>query len=345
MHKANILCMDKLLAFFTSIFYLMKKIFICIHFLQDEAQNYLTPNVNIARDPKELTPIEKERYRILGLDPRSPAADFNRTPILMPRSLALIKARSQEHLNRKGSYETDVYNPRNSYQEICTSFNVPEIQLMPNITSLSLKTLNRNERNELNMHTSGTPQSDSDSSIFVSEEELTVLKNPKFKSENGTSFISDQQTLDADKEKEMTDKQADRKDKIIEQNMKAMYIKDKDKIKIWHDPSEESVSGKVKGKENVEETLTRAEVLREDIIITFDTVKNASPSKAKTEGKKRDVERKKDVEGKKKEIFKTDLKLESDKERFFSLDNKYNNEISKVIYDIKYKINCIFMCL
>lgn len=89
-----------------------------------------------------MTEIQKERYYILGLDPRSPAADFDRTPLLKPRSLERLKARSRESLQRQGSYEADQFYPSYSYCEMSSEFNVTEVQALPDLASCVLKSLN-----------------------------------------------------------------------------------------------------------------------------------------------------------------------------------------------------------
>jgi len=134
-----------------------------MYFLQIKIQDYSTPNINVAKSSKIITPIDKECFMILGLDPRSPATDFDRTPILMPKSLALIKARSQDNLNFRGSYK--IYDPKDSYQKIGTSRNISEIRLLDTV-SKSLKALDTEEQDEL-------------SSISLYDSDLNISKNEK----------------------------------------------------------------------------------------------------------------------------------------------------------------------
>ncbi|EZA53315.1 hypothetical protein DMN91_005228 [Ooceraea biroi] len=264
----------------------------------DGMQHYLTPNINDEKHPKMLTPIDKERYNVLGLDPRSPAADFSRTPILIPKSIAKLKARSQENLTRKGSYDTDVYNPKILYKEISVR----------------------------------TPQSDSDSTtVFESEAEVTVIKNLKVK-DSEEKLISSEQTIAIDKEEDNVDKQDDCED--IQQDVETMHISEdsyceqnlqshSDKIKVWQDPSsEESKSGKEE-KENVE-TLPPHASPREDIIITFDDTSVTLPKLVKTGENKRE-----EIAGKKKKDIGTDAKLVSNEENIFNPGNKYRTETFK----------------
>lgn len=282
-------------------------------------QDYSTPNV--IKNSKVITAIDKERFIILGIDPRSPAADFDRTPILMPRSLALMKARSQENLNRRGSYEADIYISKNSWrtQEIGTSLSIPKIRLLSNTSSESLKTLDTKKQDV----PSDTFRYDSDSSISKNEKEITVIKNPKCTNGKKKSLISDKQTvtIDYEEDKDETKNQDDCKN--IEPNTK---ITDDNKIKLWHDSfsSEESVSGKEDKKE-----FSREKASREDVIITFDKYTTIStslkPIKAKEEF------RNKGVKGNKKNT-KIDVKL--NEEKVFTPENKRGTEVREVIYVI-----------
>ncbi|KOC61823.1 hypothetical protein WH47_06161 [Habropoda laboriosa] len=108
---------------------------------QNKSEVFLTPTVNDIVNKKLLTAISKDLYDILGLDPRSLAADFDRTPILGPKSMERLRARSQENLHRRGSYDTDVYYPRFSYCEISSQFNVTEIQALPDLTTCAINNL------------------------------------------------------------------------------------------------------------------------------------------------------------------------------------------------------------
>lgn len=274
-------------------------------------QDFLKSNVNVT---KVITPIDKERFMILGLDPRSPAADFDRTPILMPKSLALIKARSQENLSRRGSYEKDIYNPKNSYQQTGASLNTPEIRLLSDTVSKSLKALDTEEL-------PGTSLCDSDLSEFSkSEKEITVIKNPKCMNEEKKSLVSDEQTIAIDnKDKDEMEKQDDCEN--IESNMKTI---NDDKIKLWHDSpsSEENISGKKDKKE-----LPREKASGEDVIITFDkyTMVSTSVKPMKT----KDFREKGDTKGKKKN---TKMSVELNEEKVFTPENKRGNEVHEVIY-------------
>ncbi|XP_070153724.1 uncharacterized protein [Polyergus mexicanus] len=250
----------------------------------DGTQDYLTPNINIVEGLKSITPIDKERYTILGLDPRSPAADFDRTPILMPKSLLLIKARSKETLSRKGSYESDIYDPTNSHREISTSLSIPKIQLLSDTASETSETLDMETQNESYILCT-SQKSDSDSSVIESEKEVTVIKNPKYKNEKEKSLISGEQIVATEKEKNEDDTDKEDNCKDIKHDMKTMHIKDDNKI-VWHDSvsSEENITGK-KEKKNIIEKLLQKKAPREDIIIMFDecAMISALPKPIKTE--------------------------------------------------------------
>ncbi|XP_018353563.1 PREDICTED: uncharacterized protein LOC108755188 isoform X3 [Trachymyrmex septentrionalis] len=239
----------------------------------------LTPNVNVAKSSKIITPIDKERFIILGLDPRSPAADFDRTPILIPKSLALIKARSQENLSRKAS----------------ESLKALDTEKKDGLSITSLYNFNLN--------------------ISKSEKEITVIRNPKYISEEKRSLVSDKQivAIDNEEDKNETEKQNDCEN--IESNTKT---RDDDKIKLWHDSLslEKSVSDKKDEKE-----LSRKKVSRDDVIITFDKYTTISTS---LKPMKTDFRKKEDTKGKKKNT-KVNIKL--NEEKLFSLENKQEIEM------------------
>ncbi|XP_011707096.1 PREDICTED: uncharacterized protein LOC105462273 [Wasmannia auropunctata] len=265
----------------------------------------LTPNVNVnAKDSKVITPIDKERFIILGLDPRSPAANFDRTPILMPKSLALIKARSQENLSRRGSYEMDVYNPKNSYKEISTSLNIPKIQTS-DITSENLRDTEEQDR------LSSISLCNSDLSISKSEKEITVIKNPKCTSGKEKLLVSDEQTVAINNEEDKDEKQDDCES--IESNTK---LRD-DKIKLWYDSlsSEGSVSGKKDKKELLQEKASR-----EDVIIMFDntTISTSLPLKE-------DFQKKGDINEKK----NTKIDVKPNEEKVFTPKNEQGAQMHK----------------
>lgn len=261
----------------------------------------------------------------MGLDPRSPAADFDRTPILKPRSLALIKARSQEALNRRGSYELDVYKLTKSHQEINTSLNIPKL---PNVISETSNMLDMEKQDD--SHIFCIPQQcDSDSSVFEEEE---VIKNLKCKNEKE---ISIEHTVPTDRNKDDTDIKKDCKD--IEHDIKAVHIKD-DENEVWYDSvSEENIAGK-KEKENIVEKLSQKKGSREDIIITFDEC--ATISILPKPIKRGDYQKKEDI-ARKKKTAKIDDTVTLNEKKIFNPENKMHGiEMLKVIYDVMKLYTC-----
>jgi hypothetical protein len=317
-------------------------------------QDTLTPNINDKKHLKAFTIIDKERYNVLGLDPRSPAADFDRTPILIPKSLAKLKARSQENLIRKGSYDIDMYSPKVLYQEINSANSIPEIQSLPDTPLKHSEILNMEKHKEADIFS--TLQSHSDSMIISkSETEVIVTKDLKFEEfENREKGLisNNEQTIanEEEKEEDNMDKQDNRKD--IEHDIGRMRIKDvssshneqslqdhSEKIKVWQDSSssEKGESGKEEKKKI--EKLSRQTNPREDIIITFDEHTSITLSKlVKTE----ENHQKKEETREKKKKDTMDTKLVSNEENGFNQKengNKYGSDMLKVIYDIIY-----YMC-
>ncbi|XP_046741748.1 uncharacterized protein LOC124408672 [Diprion similis] len=131
------------------------------------------------------TLVDELRYRIFGLDPRSPAADFSRTPILSPKSIRRLKARSFENLNRRDSYfELNIpRHTRLSYCETTTEGYIAEVLALPDIalnqcTDSSLHLLAKN------LETCDSCSTSSDTSIetiYGDCDEVTVIPNPNVK--------------------------------------------------------------------------------------------------------------------------------------------------------------------
>lgn len=244
-----------------------------------------------------------------------------------------MKARSQDNLNRKGSYETDVYNPRNSWQETSISLDNAEIHLLPDIASKRLKELNSETQAVLNiLDIHKFDSDDSDSSVFVNQEDVTVIKNTKLKMTSDKSLVTDEWTFTAtDNQEDNADKQNDHKN-IVEQSMMAMQIKDDNKIKIWHDSSvsKKNVPGKMK-EEEIQENNEEKEILRKNTIHMEDPANDTSSSKSI---KIENIQKKENVGGNTKRTPKTDVKLPLDEKKIYNPD-KYGNEGSKVIYEYK----------
>lgn len=131
-----------------------------------------------------MNSIERERFEVLGLDPRSPAADFNRTPILKPKSMQRLRARYLQSLRKQGSYDTDVCPPTISYCEMSSQFvTVPEIQVLPDLSKCLAESLNFTNANcddHLNeSNSSGSSHSSRTETISINGEKTTVIENLK----------------------------------------------------------------------------------------------------------------------------------------------------------------------
>lgn len=235
----------------------------------------------------------------------------------MPKSLALIKARSQENLSRRGSYETDIYNLTNSHQETGTSFSIPEIRLSDTVSENFKSPLDMKE--QAGPLIVSTPQYDSDLNISKSKKETTVIENSKCTNEKEKSLIADEWTVAIDNEEDKSEIKKQDDCKIIECNS----TRKDDKIELWHDSlsSQENVSGK----EDWEELSGE----REDVI-TFDKYTTISTS-LKPIKTKEDFRKKGDIKGKKKKNIKI---FKPNEEKVFTLENKRGTEMHEVIYVI-----------
>ncbi|XP_017880620.1 uncharacterized protein LOC108625203 isoform X2 [Ceratina calcarata] len=246
--------------------------------LEDKYNESLLKPVADNMIKKELiTEIQKERYDILGLDPRSPAVDFDRTPLLKPRSLERLKARSQETLQRQGSYEADQLYPSYSYCEMSSQFDVTEVQALPDLASCVLKSLNLNtiidKSNEL--ESEGSSQPTRSESLLESE-----------KRESGGREI---QTLEADTcvdkdvQKETLEEEKCGDDNIF--------------IKVWRDSLVSDKSQKLET-DDVEIVQAKEPQVAEEEVIIFDK-NNSAKDKLFVKPAKND-KLKVDVIGKKK---------------------------------------------
>lgn len=137
------------------------------------------------------TPTAQLRYKILGLDPRSPATDFDRTPILSPKSMKRLKARSLENLVRRDSYfELGISRPaRLSYCETTSQGSIPEVLALPEIVSNLDKAVNLDPvtENSDKFDSCSSSSSSSVETISESHEEITVIRNPNAKSAEDAS--------------------------------------------------------------------------------------------------------------------------------------------------------------
>ncbi|XP_050596397.1 uncharacterized protein LOC126925141 isoform X2 [Bombus affinis] len=271
----------------------------------------LTPTTSNLNNEKVITDIEKERFNILGLDPRSPAANFDRTPILMPKSIKRLRARSQEFLHRAGSYDTDIFYPKFSYCETSSQFNVTEVQALPSLTATDVKSLNsvindcdnKSKSPELlySSHSSGN-----ESTSAIAKEEL--------EDQNEFQRISGQNKFNGVCVK-----------KDIEE--KKTCVTSNDIIKVWRDSSilDESQALETSELDNVqiiEEKI--AQVSKEEVIITFDDDNIAKLANFESEKTKIDTIRKK------KKNLKSEVKIPIDEKKFSNSINKDGSESTKI---------------
>ncbi|XP_043517635.1 uncharacterized protein LOC122532696 [Frieseomelitta varia] len=271
----------------------------------EDADIFLTPTTNNLHDKKTITDIEEERYKILGLDPRSPAADFDRTPILLPKSIERLRARSQNYLHRHGSYDTDMFCQKFSYCELSSRFGVTEIQALPDLTTSATESLNLVIKND------DDKSSDSKSrcSSYSSETECISAEE---KLEDQDEF---QEILEQDK----------CNDVHVNESIDQTKCMLSDTIKVWKDPSVLDQPQKLKTNDSdnaqiIEEKIPQA--LKEEVIITFDDDSIIELANSKNENAKINAVRKK------KKSRKSDIKITTDENKFFNLSDK--NRSAKV---------------
>ncbi|XP_034181595.1 uncharacterized protein LOC117605001 isoform X2 [Osmia lignaria lignaria] len=251
--------------------------------------NLLTPVLNNANSKQKISPIQKERYKILGIDPRSPAASFDRTPILMPKSMARLKARSREDLHRQGSYDTDMFYPKFSYCEMSSEYSVPEIQALPDLTTCTAKSLDLNETE----HEDTSSESESSDSICSFEIETVP--------ENGEEPLENQSEI------QITLKQNNSSDVYIKKDVesKELSVNDNGTIEIWED------------------TVV---LDNEDVIITFDDNSITKDMLSLKLSKSENATVKGDTPVKRKKV-KSDIKM--DEKKVFSSNDKNDSESIK----------------
>ncbi|XP_076643785.1 uncharacterized protein LOC143354014 isoform X2 [Halictus rubicundus] len=278
----------------------------------------LTPPVNSSITERAYTPIQEERYSVLGIDPRSPAADFNRTPMLTPASMNLLKARHRENLRRRCSY-TDAFYPRFSYCETSSQFNIPEIQALPDLSMCKVRSLNL-MNNEIDGKLN---ESDTSSNRSSQTEADSENKEVESGSEDESKTISDSCN-------------------DVKQNTKhkEVHATDSDTIKIWRDPlildeSAESDSTESQDEEKISQLPKEekdeekiSQLPKEEVIITFDddSVAKLSLKLSKCENDKRRA----DINKKKKKVFKPETKIMVDEKKIFNFNDKNVTESTKI---------------
>ena len=234
------------------------------------------------------------RQKMLGLDPRSPAVDFDRTPILKPKSLESAESRSQENLY------TSIYDikmpSRLSYCETTNSFEIPEINALPDVVA----NLNNSENSPKNLFDS----SSSSSTETVSNcSAVTVLNNGKENSPDSSfsSSFSDSYNspkMEARSENLEVKLVADTEniiDNVLLTAMKDVEHKFKEaenKIKIWRDTLSPDIQEDLEYDDGSEsEDHSEFVTAKEEIIIEFDDDNNLTGTmkKAEIDVKKSDV--------------------------------------------------------
>ncbi|CAK9811258.1 hypothetical protein ANTPLA_LOCUS6953 [Anthophora plagiata] len=281
--------------------------------LSDMENNTKVPStftVNNIIDKKLLTAIGKERYDILGLDPRSPAADFDRTPILMPKSIERLKARSQESLHRRGSYDTDIFYPRFSYCEMSSEFNVTEIQALPDLATCAMKKLD-------------LVKVDYDDKCSESESSYSSHSS---RSENISENGEDEDEI------EMISHQDNYSGTCINKNIeqKETCVNDNDIIKIWRDSLVLNKVQKSVACESDDVQIIRkgiSKVPKEEVIITLDD--SISKGTLRKQSKSESDKTKVDIIGKKQKILKSE-KIIADEKKILNPNDKNVNELMKI---------------
>lgn len=253
------------------------------------------------------------RQKMLGLDPRSPAYDFDRTPILKPKSLENSKARSYENLNTS-LYDIKMTSSRLSFCETTTYLAVPEVNVLPDIVS----SLNNSET------PSNTPESSCSSSNETCSDNsaCTVLRNvnedsldSSFGSSSSDSSLKNSmaENKTEDWEAKLVADSENIIDNVLLTAMKDFEVKfneAENKIKIWRDtlsPVTEVNLDCVVG--SVSEARTEFTSPKDEVIIEFDdgdcnlqgTIKKPENNMRKSESEEKKKKRiiQKELEGKK----------------------------------------------
>ncbi|XP_015601137.1 uncharacterized protein LOC107270548 [Cephus cinctus] len=308
-----------------------------------------TPSINVNGSG---TPIEELREKILGLDPRSPAVDFSRTPILQSKSLVRMRARSHENLTRRGSYTTDVsHNSRFSYCETTTADHILEIQALPDIIKNLENGVSREklfaEPKEQDSFSSSS--SASTETISYSEDDVTVIRNPNAKVPtdfNKSVFksypnITPESTINLENmvpvvisEKTVIKTAQDNINNVLAMagkfgEQKQLLTENEDKIRIWRDSISPDIPENL-NLENMESLKSIDESAgtstgKEEVIIEFDDnvlIKNSKVSPIKK------VEKKTESLTKKKKIVNSE-NIVTDDWKAFTPDGKSISLVSK----------------
>ncbi|XP_076294750.1 uncharacterized protein LOC143215973 [Lasioglossum baleicum] len=264
----------------------------------------LTPPVTSSMSLRAVTLTDEERYSVLGIDPRSPAADFSRTPMLTPLSMILLKARHRVNSRRRCSY-TDASRPGFSYCETSSEFNIPEIQVWPDLCMCKESCLNL-MNNKINEKLNESDSSCNHSSQTDSAEDKEV--------ESGSD----------DENKIISDNYSDAKKNI---KHKDVHTTDNDMIKIWRDPL---ISDDHTELDSIESQDTRIE--KNISQLPKQEVDDNSVAKdiLSLQLSNWEIHKRTDVYKKKKKVFKSEIKMMIDEKNISSFNDKDRTESTKI---------------
>lgn len=251
-------------------------------------ENYVSPVVTVTvHGTSEMETPTSAPTSLSVLDPRSPAMDFDRTPILKPRSAERTSTKMLKDLIVMRSENRNEYNIL-SYCETTTDYNIPEIQTISEAVlgsdeSLSLE--NRLGVGETLQDSASSPGSlEEVSDCSESEQQITVIRNPNIMSSNPdpSSIWTENEVVETDdKLVEQSDQCDEPLDNSISKIINAVtkntidepkILTNIDKIKVWRDSISPTLNDEAKNV--VHKTTT------EEIIIEFDdetVTKSARP--------------------------------------------------------------------
>lgn len=185
--------------------------------------------------------MDTPKTSVNGLDPRSPAINFDRTPILKPKSPKRNDSRVQQINSIECS--TELSNPQLTYCETTGDFNIPEIQVLPEIVSHHQQPSDLKKRLELNDEFNNS----FDDCLFTkcssdesdSEEQLTVIPNVKaMKTNEQLPYTRDtiEQELTCDSKQIIkVNENIEHVSIVTNTTNKKSKIDTEEKIRIWRD--------------------------------------------------------------------------------------------------------------
>ena len=232
--------------------------------------------------PEMETP-ESLNFQSMVLDPRSPATDFDRTPILKMRSSERICSLFEDAINVNVPDST----ARLSFCETTTSFSIPEIQA---VAEPIFSSMNESLSLESDTNVSKTSQNPSDGSNYDEssdpsdndDTQITVIRNPNIfssLSDGVSTWTECEPAISSGFEDSLRSEHQKNNDKLdsdiseiinsVMMNTQTDYNKgvaSNDKIKVWRD----SVSPKITEEARPMMTGNNSNRNSEEIIIEFD---------------------------------------------------------------------------